>query len=133
MYLTGQYTQKKIATIVGVSENTVRTWLLDPSVQMVIKEIQQREFAVIEGQLKAMRYKALSTMDDLLDSSMDNVRYQAAKDILDRGGHKPQQSIKVDKTVTTREEQLASLAAFTIDDSEVIDISDLDENHGDDL
>ena len=122
LYLTGMYTNKKIAAVVGVSDATVRTWLLDPVVQVVIKEIQAREFAVIEGNLKALQYKAVNTMSELLDSCMDNVRYSAAKDLLDRGGHKPQQSIKVDKTVTTVEQQLASLADFTIDDDEVIDV-----------
>ena len=131
LYLTGQYSQKKIATIIGVSEVTIRTWLIDPAVQAVIKEVQAREFAVIEGNLKALKFKAIDTMNQLLDSTMDNVRFQAAKDILDRGGHKAQQSIKVDKTVTTREEALASLAEFTIDDAEVIDIDvESDEDDG---
>ena len=100
-------------------------------IQAVVQEIQKREFAVIESNLKAMSYKAIETMDQLLDSDMDNVRFSAAKDILDRGGHKPQQSIKVDKTVTTIEQQLQSLADFTIDDDEVIDI-DIDDIIGDD-
>ena len=124
LYLTGQYSQKKMATIIGVSENTIRAWLLDPIVQTAIREIQQREFAVIDSQLKAMRYAALDTMQQLLNSDMDNVRFQAAKDILDRGGHRPSQNIKVDKTVTTLEQQLQSLADFTIDDAEVVDIDD---------
>lgn len=124
MYLTGQYTQKKLGQVIGVSENTIRTWLLDSNVQTVIKDLQQREFTVIDSQLKALRYKAIDTMTGLLESDMDNVRFQAAKDILDRGGHKPSQNIKVDKTVTTMEQQLQSLADFTIDDSEVIDIDD---------
>lgn len=130
LWLTGQYTQKKIAQIVGVSDNTIRTWLCDPLVQTVIQEIQKREFAVIESNLKAMNYKAIGTLNELLDSDMDNVRFSAAKDILDRSGHKPQQNIKVDKTVTTIEQQLQTLADFTIDDSEVIDI-DIEDVIGD--
>ena len=126
LYLTGQYTQKKIGQVVGVSENTIRAWLFDPMIQVVIKELQQREFAVIDGNLKALRHKAIDTMYELLDSTMDNVRFQAAKDILDRSGHKPQQSIKVDKTVTTVEQQLATLADFTITEDEIIDI-DVDD------
>lgn len=126
LHLTGQYSQVKIAKIIGVSDNTIRSWLVDPNVQLVVKELQAREFAVVDSTLKAMRYKALSTMDELLESDMDNVRYQAAKDVLDRGGHKAQQNIKVEKTVTSVEQQLASLADFTIDDSEVIDI-DVDD------
>lgn len=124
LYLTGQYTQKKIAEIVGVSNTTVREWLLDPSVQAVIKEIQSREFVKINNDLNALKNKAVSTLYELLDSTMDTVRYQAAKDILDRGGHKAQQSIKVDKTVTTREEQLKSLIDMTISDDDVIDVGE---------
>ena len=128
LYLTGQYTQKKIAEIVGVSNTTIREWLLDPSVQAVVKEIQSREFVKINNDLNALKNKAVSTLYELLDSTMDTVRYQAAKDILDRGGHKAQQSIKVDKTVTTREEQLKSLIDMTISDDDVIDVGDVDEN-----
>lgn len=127
MYLTGQYSQKKLGQIIGVSENTIRAWLLDPAVQTVIKELQQREFAVVDSKLKALRHKAIDTMNELLESDMDNVRFQAAKDILDRGGHRPQQTIKVNKTVTTLEQQLKDLADFTIDDADVIDISDIVE------
>lgn len=127
MYLTGQYSQKKLSQIIGVSENTIRAWLLDPAVQTVIKELQQREFAVVDSKLKALRHKAIDTMNELLESDMDNVRFQAAKDILDRGGHRPQQTIKVNKTVTTLEQQLKDLADFTIDDADVIDISDIVE------
>lgn len=125
MYLSGQYTQKKLGQVIGVSENTIRTWLLEQTVQTVIAELQRREFAVLDSQLKALRYKAVSTMNELMDSDMDNVKFQAAKDILDRGGHKSVQNIKVDKTITTLEQQLASLADFTIDDAEVIDITDI--------
>lgn len=122
LWLTGQCSQRKMAQIIGVSEATIKAWLVDPAVQLVIKEIQQREFAIIESNLKAMSYKAIDTMNELLDSDMDNVRFSAAKDILDRGGHKPQQSIKVDKTVTTIEQQLSQLADFTIDEDDIIDI-----------
>ena len=130
LYLTGSYTQKKIAQIVGVSENTVRAWLMDENVQYIIKEIQSREFVKIQSDLNALKHKAIETLTKLLDSDMDTVRYQAAKDILDRGGHKAEQSIKVNKTVTTREEQLASLMNSTIGDDEVIDIEDyeVDDN-----
>lgn len=63
-------------------------------------------------------------MEDLMQSPMDAVRFQASKDILDRTGHKAINEIKVDKTVTTIEQQLKAIADVTIEDSEVIDISD---------
>lgn len=126
LYLTGHYTQTKIAKIIGVNDSTIRAWLIDEKVQAVMKELQAREFAIVEASLKAMRYKALNTMDELMDSNMDNVRFQAAKDVLDRGGHKPQNSIKVEKTVVNLEQQLANLADFTISEDEIIDI-DIDD------
>lgn len=122
LWLSGQYTQRKIGQIIGVSDNTIRTWLMDPAVQTVIAELQSREFAIIESNLKALSVRALKTMDELLDSNMDNVRFQAARDLLDRSGHKPQQSIKVDKTVTTLEQSLASVKEFNIDPSKVVDV-----------
>lgn len=126
LYLTGQYTYKKIGQIIGVSGPTVSSWLMDSNVQTAIREIQRREFTVIEGSLKALQHKAVTTMCELMDSTMDNVRYQAAKDILDRGGHRPTQSIKVEKTVNTVEQQLANLADFTISEEDIIDV-DIDE------
>ena len=126
LWLTGQYSQKKIAGVIGVSENTIRAWMLQPSVQAVIQEIQNREFALMDSKIKSMRYKALDTIDSLLDSDMDNVRFSAAKDILDRSGHKPQQKIQVDKTVTSIEQQLSNLQNFVESDAEIVDI-DIDD------
>ena len=126
MYLTGMYSQGHIAKVIGVSANTIRAWLMSDEVQALISIMQEKEFNLIESRLKSMRYKALDTMDDLLDSPIDQVRYNASKDILDRTGHKPQQTIKVDKTVTNIEQQLKQLADFNIDEDNIIDV-DVDD------
>ena len=126
LYLTGQYSQAKIGQIVGVSSNTIHSWLLDENVQKVVQRIQQKEFVKVNNDLGALKHKAVSTLYELLDSDMDTVRYQAARDILDRGGHKAQTNIKVDKTVTTREEQLRSIIEATMGDT-VIDVSEYEE------
>ena len=126
MYLTGLYTQGHIAKIIGVSANTVRVWLMSDEVQSALNIIQQKEFNVIDARLKSMRHKALDTMDDLLDSPIDQVRYNASKDILDRTGHKAMQSIKVDKTVTNIEQQLRNLSAFNVDEDNIVDV-DVDD------
>ena len=126
MYLTGMYSQGHIAKVIGVSANTIRAWLMSDEVQALISIIQEKEFNLIESRLKSMRYKALDTMDDLLDSPIDQVRYNASKDILDRTGHKPQQTIKVDKTVTNIEQQLKQLADFNIDENNIVDV-DVDD------
>ena len=126
MYLTGMYSQGHIAKVIGVSANTIRAWLMSDEVQTLISIMQEKEFNLIESRLKSMRYKALDTMDDLLDSPIDQVRYNASKDILDRTGHKPQQTIKVDKTVTNIEQQLKELADFNIDADNIVDV-DVDD------
>lgn len=126
LYLTGQYSQTKIGQIVGVTSNTIHSWLLDENIQHVIQTIQQREFVKVNSDLGALKHKAVSTLYELLDSDMDTVRYQAAKDILDRGGHKAQSTIKVDKTVTTREEQLKSIIEATMADT-VVDVAEYSE------
>lgn len=127
LYCTGHYTQKKIAEIIGVSTTTITTWLMQPEVQAMIGELQKREFNVIESSLKAIRNRAVDTMTDLMDSPMDGVRFQAAKDVLDRTGHKPVTQVKVDKTVTTIEEKLRGLSNMTDSSANIIDISDVVE------
>ena len=125
-YLTGNYNYKQIGAIIGVSAQTISAWLMKPEIQYVIKELQARELQLAQASLYSLRNLAIDTMKDLLDSNMDNVRFQAAKDILDRGGLKASQNIKVDKTVTTLEQQMANLVEYTISEDDVIDI-DLDD------
>ena len=57
-------------------------------------------------QLKTLTLKATNKLASLIDSPIDGVALQAVKDVLDRGGHKAKQEIKVDKTVRTFEEKL---------------------------
>jgi hypothetical protein len=127
LYITGQYNLTKIAQIIGVTDATIRAWLGQPAVQQVIQELQKREWQMIDAALKSLRFRAVDTMDRLMDSPMDAVRFQASKDILDRTGHKAVNEIKVDKTVTTIEQQLKEIADVVIDESEIIDITDVVE------
>jgi hypothetical protein len=127
LYITGQYNLTKIAQIIGVTDATIRAWLGQPAVQQVMQELQKREWQMIDAALKSLRFRAVDTMDRLMDSPMDAVRFQASKDILDRTGHKAVNEIKVDKTVTTIEQQLKEIADVVIDESEIIDITDVVE------
>lgn len=55
---------------------------------------------------------AFETMIELAKNSpQDNVRYSAAKDILDRAGYKPVDKVVADVTSRTYEEELAELVA----------------------
>lgn len=122
LYLTGQYTQKQIAQMLDVHQNTVNKWLRNEDVNIRIKEFQQMEHEMYDVQIKAMRMKAVQRMNDLMDSPIDGIAFQACKDILDRTGHKAKNEIKIDKTVKTIEVQLQELANDLIDvDYEVIE------------
>ena len=115
LYLTGQYNQRQIAQMLDVHENTVSKWLKNEDVNASIKEYQAMEHEMIDTQIKAMRMKAIQKMNDLMDSPIDGIAFQACKDILDRTGHKAKNEIKVDKTVKTIEMQLRDLADDIID------------------
>lgn len=126
LYLSGLYTKKQMGQLLGVNAATLRKWELQSDVQNVIEFLQNREFKVIDNRLKQMRNKALDVMDDLMSNAvMETVRYNAAKDVLDRTGHKAAQQIKVDKTVKNIEEQLKTIDGFDFDKSEVIDVEDI--------
>ena len=116
LYLTGQYNQTQLAQMLEVHKNTVQGWLKREDVNVAIKEYQAMEHEMIDVQIKAMRMKAIEKMNELMDSPIDGIAFQACKDILDRTGHKAKNEIKVDKTVKTIEMQLNDLANEIITD-----------------
>ena len=116
LYLTGQYNQTQLAQLLEVHKNTINSWLKREDVNIAIKEYQAMEHEMIDVQIKAMRMKAIEKMNELMDSPIDGIAFQARKDILDRTGHKAKNEIKVDKTVKTIEMQLNDLAENLITD-----------------
>ena len=116
LYLTGQYNQTQLAQLLEVHKNTINSWLKREDVNIAIKEYQAMEHEMIDVQIKAMRMKATEKMNELMDSPIDGIAFQACKDILDRTGHKAKNEIKVDKTVKTIEMQLNDLAENLITD-----------------
>lgn len=122
LYVAGCYSPKNICAQVGIHYNTYRRWMLEDGVRAVIRIIQEKQLALVQSDLNNLRGKAVKKMEDLLDSNMDNVAFQAARDILDRTGMKSEQKINVQKTVTTLEQQMKDLADFTINDDDIIDI-----------
>ena len=80
------------------------------------------KFSIVETQLvdqniKAMREKALKTINELMDSDDDKVRYQASKDVLDRTGHLATMKKEVTITHKSFEEQLNEIinADYTVE------------------
>ena len=116
LYLTGQYNQTQLAQLLEVHKTTINSWLKREDVNIAIKEYQAMEHEMIDVQIKAMRMKAIEKMNELMDSPIDGIAFQACKDILDRTGHKAKNEIKVDKTVKTIEMQLNDLAENLITD-----------------
>lgn len=121
LYMTGQYTLVKLADLLEVHPNTVHKWLKRKDVKEVISDMQMVTQEVVGVQLKALQTKAVSKLHELIDSPIDGVAYQAVRDVLDRGGHKPEQKINVNKTVVTYEEKLKNLIDNVIEgDYEVV-------------
>ena len=122
LYLTGAYTNKELAGLMDVHINTVYSWINREDVQMVITDMQKKEHEAVEIRLKSLRAKALEKMNDLMDSPIDGVAFQACKDILDRTGHKAKNEVKVEKTVKTIEMQLKDLADNILTDVDFVEV-----------
>lgn len=125
MWLSGNYKVPQIASILQVSEHTVRSWLKHPRIKSVIQEYQRDEEEIVLQNMKAMRMKALDTMYDLMDSEQDAIKYQAAKDILDRNGFKPSQKQDVKIEVYNYEKEIKKImgtnfveAEYTVGDED---------------
>ena len=79
--LSGELNQKQIAGKLKVSEQTIINWKKD-------ERFQELKFKMEREVLKNMTSKAFRTLNELLDSESDTVRFYAVRDILDRSGHK---------------------------------------------
>jgi len=126
LYLTGSYTYNQIGKIIGVTGSTISKWLKSEDVINVMSKVQERELELSRLELNNLRHKAIGTMEDLLNSTMEQVRLGAAKDILDRTGLKAVQEKRIEQNVTTTthvKSSLEELADLFIDaeDAEVIE------------
>ena len=115
LYLTGAHTLATIAELLNVHPNTITKWLKREDVRLAITETQTAIHEQVAVQLKAMTLKATQRLHGLVDSPIDAVALQAVKDVLDRGGHKTKNEIKVEKTVTTIEQKMKELIDITLD------------------
>lgn len=126
LYCTGQYSHMKLAQLLDVSPNTITAWLKRDDVKDVMLNMQSSIHEVVSMNIKAMSVSATEKLKELIHSPIDGVALQAVKDILDRTGHKPEQKIKVDKTVTTIEQKLQNLIDATIIEGEYTIVEESD-------
>jgi dTDP-glucose pyrophosphorylase len=108
LYVSGFYSIKQIASILMISETSVKRLLKDNEILDMVIKYQDEEKQLIDTRIKALRSKATETLDELLDSDDDSLRYQVAKDILDRTGHKEKESKDININVSY-EQQLNEL------------------------
>lgn len=124
LYLTGNFTQAKIAELLEVHPKTVTQWMKNPEIRSALDEAQLEIHDQVAYQLKAMTVKATNRLSSLMDSPMDAIAIQAVRDVLDRGGHKTKNEIKVEKTVTTVEQRMKEIIDMTIPELEMEEIID---------
>jgi len=123
LFLTGT-SRVEIGSMLGVQASTVSRWLNDPNIKKYMREFQLEEGRIIKARMHASSASALDKMVKLLDSPIDGVALQAAKDLLDRAGHKPKQEVKKEVVIKTFEEQLLDVIGgdlIDVDFEEVID------------
>lgn len=92
MLVCGAYSQVQIARELKISEQTICNWKKDSE---FAKELQEQMRICVQ----TLAPKAIKTMESLLNSDSDNVRFSATKDILDRTGFKPQEKIEISKSI----------------------------------
>jgi DNA-binding MarR family transcriptional regulator len=118
LYVSGCYTNREIARILCISPSTVTKLLRDEEIKEMIKAYQTDENETINAALKSLRLKAVETQSELLDSDNDMVRYNVAKDILDRTGHKAEEkkTVNINHTYEERLKEIVDNVQFQIQD-----------------
>lgn len=84
--------QERVAEELGVNPKTVARWRGLPEFKAVYDEFLEALINDQKRELKRLAKKAVATMDRLLSAKSELVRYQVAKDILDRVGLKPEEA-----------------------------------------
>lgn len=117
LYVSGLYSKKEIASILRISYSTLSKLLRQDDVLEAIIEYQDLEKKEIDTKIKALRNKAVDTMEELMESDDDNIRLSASKDILDRTGMREKEDKNININVSY-EQQLQDLVDGIIIDVE---------------
>jgi len=117
LWLSGAYSVPKIAQLLHVQPATVRKWLKSDRVKSAINVYQAEEHDMVMQRIKSLNMKAIDKLNELLDSDIDGIKYQAVRDVLDRTGHKATTKQEIDVNIRTYEQSMKDLIK-TIDNPE---------------
>lgn len=105
LLVEGRLKQCEIAETINVSRKTISEWKRNEEFAAALK-------SALNLSVRSLAPRAIKTMNELLDSGSENVRFMAAKDILDRTGFKPQERVEIskpiDESIKEMEEYLCS-------------------------
>lgn len=97
LLVSGEMTQKEIASEIKVSEQTICNWKKN-------EEFNTEYDNLMRVCIQSFAAKAFQTQTRLLNAKSEMVRYVVSKDILDRAGFKPvdkvQQEVDMDLNIT---------------------------------
>ena len=89
LMMTSRMTNAQLADRVGVSHTTISNW--KNNVPVFMNEYDK----AVRANIKSLAGDAFQTMRDLLTYPDPDVRFKAAKDILDRGGYKASEKLEI--------------------------------------
>lgn len=113
LFCSGLYTKKELSEILEVTTDTINKWLRKEEVANAINDYQREETELVNQALKANRLRAVNKLSELLEADNELVQYQAARDLLDRTGHKAMERIEV--THKSFEQQLDDIIANDVE------------------
>lgn len=89
LLVSGEMTQKEIASQIKVSEQTICNW-------KKTEEFSKEYENLMRVCIQSFAAKAFQTQKHLLDARSEMVRYMVSKDILDRAGFKPVDKVEAE-------------------------------------
>lgn len=104
LLVCGQYTQAQIARELKITPQTICNWKKEAEFSQELNECTKRC-------IQTLAPKAVKTLESLLNSESDNVRFSAAKDILDRTGFKPSDNVNINGNIAAEKSKLDSIIA----------------------
>lgn len=78
---------KDVAEEVGVTPQTISSWLTDPEFAAFVNKLKMDNLHYARDRIQALSVKAASTIEDIMDNSTsDAVRLKAAESVLEMTG-----------------------------------------------